>query len=201
MREHQILGSTPARRRTLTTQDPTATPAPDLISQDFTAPAPGQRLVGDITYQPTEQGWLYLATVTDLHTREVIGHATAHHMRAELVCDAITLATNRGLTSPDAIFHSDRGSQYTSAQFHTTLTTLDIRPSMGRVGSCYDNAVAESFFATLKTEIGTHIWTTRQHAHRDVFTYLSYYNHHRLHSTLSHHTPHETRINYHQHTA
>ncbi|GAB3901701.1 IS3 family transposase [Kibdelosporangium lantanae] len=201
MREHRIVGITRRRRRTLTKQDPTVTPAPDLIGRDFTAPAPGQRLVGDITYLPTEQGWLYLATVIDLHTREVIGHAMAHHMRAELVCDAITLATSRGLTGPNAIFHSDRGSQYTSAEFRTTLTTLDIRPSMGRIGSCYDNAVAESFFATLKTEIGTRVWPTRHAARRDVFAYLSYYNHHRLHSTLDYRTPHETRISYSQHTA
>src|SRR4051794_794980 len=145
MRERHIVGITRRRRRSLTKPDATAAPAPDLIGRDFTAPAPGQRLVGDITYLPTGEGWLYLATTIDLHTREVVGHAMAAHMRAELVCDAVTLAHRRGLVAPQAIFHSDRGSQYTSTEFRTTLTRLNMRPSMGRVGSCYDNAVAESF--------------------------------------------------------
>ncbi|MEV0809695.1 DDE-type integrase/transposase/recombinase [Micromonospora sp. NPDC050200] len=97
--------------RSLTRQDATAAPAPDLIRRNFTADAPGQRLVGDITYLPTAEGWLYLATTIDLHTREVVGHAMAAHMRAELVADAVTLAHRRGLVAPQAIFHSDRGSQ------------------------------------------------------------------------------------------
>jgi transposase InsO family protein len=172
MRERGIVGISRRRRRSLTRSDPAAAPAPDLIGRDFTAAAPGQPFVGDITYLPTEEGWLYLATVIDLHNREVVGHAMAEHLRAALVGDAVELATRRGLVAPHAIFHSDRGSQYTSAEFRATLTKLDIRASVGRVGSCYDNAVAESFFATLKAEIGTR-----------VFAYLSYYNRHRLHST------------------
>ncbi|KAB1923674.1 IS3 family transposase [Micromonospora sp. ALFpr18c] len=111
MRERGIVGITRRRRRGLTKQDQTAAPAPDLIGRDFTADAPGQRLVGDITYLPTTEGWLYLATTIDLHTREVIGHAMAAHMRAELVADAVTLAHRRGLVETKAIFHSDRGSQ------------------------------------------------------------------------------------------
>lgn len=198
MREHGIVGISRRRRRSLTKADQAAIPVPDLVGRDFTAVAPGQRLVGDITYLPTQDGWLYLATVIDLHTREVIGHAMAEHMRAELVCDAITLAAGRGLTSSDAVFHSDRGAQYSSRTFRTTLTAAGLRPSMGRVGSCYDNAVAESFFATLKAEIGTRVWATRDHARRAVFAYLGYYNHDRLHSTLNYRTPHETRISYRQ---
>lgn len=198
MRERGIIGITRRRRRSLTRQDTTAAPAPDLIGRDFTAEAPGRRFVGDITYLPTAEGWLYLATTIDLHTREVVGHALAGHMRAELVADAVTLAHRRGLVDPQAIFHSDRGSQYTSTQFRTTLTSLNMRPSMGRVGSCYDNAVAESFFATLKAEIGTRVWATRADARRDVFAYLTYYNHNRLHSTVNHRTPHETRVCYRQ---
>lgn len=158
MRERGVVGITRRRRRSLTKQDQAAAPAPDLIGRDFTATAPGQRFVGDITYLPTEEGWLYLASTIDLHTREVAGHAMAEHMRAELVADAVALAHRRALVRPEAIFHSDRGAQYTSAEFRTTLTTLGIRASMGRVGSCYDNAVAESFFATLKAEIGTRVW-------------------------------------------
>ncbi|MGW5749221.1 IS3 family transposase [Amycolatopsis sp. NPDC003861] len=199
MREHSLAGITRRKRRALTR--PAAgpvTPVGDLIRRDFTATAPGQRFVGDITCLPTFEGWLYLATVIDLHTREVVGHAMAEHMRTDLVCDAIALATARGLVHDDAVFHSDRGAQYTSGQFRTALAEHRIRPSVGRVGSCYDNAVAEAFFATLKTEIGVSIWRTRTQARHDVFTWLHYYNHTRLHSTNGHHTPAETRTNYRQ---
>ncbi|WSG48232.1 IS3 family transposase [Dactylosporangium sp. NBC_01737] len=110
MRERHIVGITRRRRRTLTRQDSTAAPAPDLIGRDFTSPAPGHRLVGDITYLPTQEGWLYLATTIDLFNREVVGYAMAEHTRADLVCDAVELAHRRGLVKPQAIFHSDRGS-------------------------------------------------------------------------------------------
>lgn len=199
MREHNLVGvSRRRRRRSLTRQDTAAAPAPDLIGRDFTAQAPGQRLVGDITYLPTEEGWVYLATTIDLFNREVIGHAMAEHMRAELVSDAVHLAHRRGLVAPDAIFHSDRGAQYTSAEFRATLSTLHMRGSMGRVGSCYDNAVAESFFASLKAEIGTKVWRTRAEARKAVFAYLIYYNRDRLHSTLKRRTPYEARVCYRQ---
>jgi transposase InsO family protein len=196
MRERGIVGITRRRRRSLTRADAMAVAAPDLIGRDFTAPAPGQRFVGDITYLPTEQGWLYLATTIDLFNREVVGHAMAAHMRAELVCEAVELAHRRGLVDPDAIFHSDRGTQYTSAAYQATLTRLRMRASMGRVGSCFDNAVAESFFASLKAEIGTRVWATRAEARRAVFAYINYYNRGRLHSTLKLRTPHEARVCY-----
>jgi transposase InsO family protein len=196
MRQRGIVGITRRRRRSLTKQDATAAPAPDLIGRDFTAKAPGQRLVGDITYLPTAEGWLYLATVIDLFNREVIGYAMAEHMRAELVCKAVDLAYKRGLVQPKAIFHSDRGSQYTSAEFRAKLAHLDMRSSMGRTGSCYDNAAAESFFASLKAEIGTKVWATRDEARRAVFAYLTYFNRNRLHSTLTRQTPYEARVCY-----
>jgi transposase InsO family protein len=197
MREHGLAGITRRKRRT-TTRPATGPVAPvaDLIRRDFTATTPGTRLVGDITCLPTFEGWLYLATVIDLHTREIVGHAMAGHMRTDLVCDAIDLATARGLISDDAVFHSDRGVQYTSGQFRTALAEKKIRPSVGRVGSCYDNAVAEAFFATLKTEVGATIWRTRAQARQDVFAYLRYYNHDRLHSTVGQNTPVEARITY-----
>jgi transposase InsO family protein len=198
MRERNIVAVTRRRRRSLTKQDATAAPAPDLIGRDFTADAPGQRLVGDITYLPTGEGWLYLATTIDLFNREVLGHAMAEHMRAELVSEAVELAHHRGLVECDAIFHSDRGSQYTSAEFRATLNKLHMRASMGRTGSCYDNAVAESFFASLKAEIGTRVWATRAEARRAVFAYLTYYNRNRLHSTLKQRTPYEARVCYRQ---
>jgi hypothetical protein len=122
MRERGIVGITRRRRRSLTRQDTAAAPAPDLIGRDFTAPAPGQRLVGDITYLPTQEGWLYLATAIDLFNREVVGPAMAEHMRAELVCDAVQLAHRRGLVDADAIFHSDRGSQ---GEFNRSSQHLD----------------------------------------------------------------------------
>jgi transposase InsO family protein len=198
MRHRGIVGITRRRRRSLTRQDQAAAPAPDLIGRDFTAAAPGQRLVGDITYLPTGEGWLYLATVIDLHTREVVGHAMAEHMRASLVGEAVELACRRGLTRPGAIFHSDRGAQYTSAYFAAVLKACQLRPSMGRVGSCFDNSPAESWFATCKSEIGTRVWETREQAHQAVFAYLAYYNHSRLHSTLHYRTPYEARVMYRQ---
>ena len=201
MRERGIAGISRRRRRSLTKQDTAAAPAPDLIGRDFTALAPGQRLVGDITYLPTGEGWLYLATTIDLFNREVVGYAMAEYMRADLVCRAVRQAHMRGLVEPNAIMHSDRGSQYTSTEFRATLTMLHMRQSMGRTGSCYDNAVAESFFATLKSEIGTRVWATRADARRAVFAYLTYYNRHRLHSTLKHRTPYEARLCYGQHNA
>jgi transposase InsO family protein len=196
MRGRGLAGITRRRRRSLTRQDSKATPAPDLIRRDFTAPAPGVRLVGDITYLPTAEGWLYLATTIDLFNREVIGHAMATHMRAELVCDAVELAHRRGLVRPRAIFHSDRGSQYASKSFQVTLAQRAMRPSMGRTGSCCDNAVAESFFASLKAEIGTRVFATRAEARREVFAYINYYNNQRLHSTVNHQTPREARVCY-----
>jgi transposase InsO family protein len=196
MRGRGLAGITRRRRRSLTRQDSKATPAPDLIRRDFTAPAPGVRLVGDITYLPTTEGWLYLATTIDLFNREVIGHAMATHMRAELVCDAVELAHRRGLVRPRAIFHSDRGSQYASKSFQVTLAQRAMRPSMGRTGSCFDNAVAESFFASLKAEIGTRVFATRAEARREVFAYINYYNNQRLHSTVNHQTPREARVCY-----
>lgn len=196
MRQRGIVGLTRRRRRSLTRPDAGLPAAPDLLRREFTATRPGETFVGDITYLPTQEGWLYLATVIDLCTREVVGHAMAEHMRADLVCQAIEVAAARGLTRPGAVFHSDKGSQYTSARFRATLARARLRPSTGRTGSCYDNAAAESWFATLKTEIGTQVWTDRTVARHDVFDYLIYYNRHRLHSTLGYRTPYEARIGY-----
>jgi putative transposase len=202
MRERGIRGVARRRRRGLTKADTTAVPAPDLIGRDFTAPAPGTKLVGDITYLPTAEGWLYLASVLDLATREVIGYSMAGHLRADLVVDALVMAAGRTRLADGAIFHGDRGSQYTSAAFRAVLTELGMRQSMGRTGSCYDNAAAESFFATLKTEIGTSVWPTRAAARADVFRYIEiHYNRRRLHSTLGYLTPHEARRSYSPDTA
>jgi len=199
MAELGLAGITRRRRRTLTSPALVpAEPVADLIGRDFTAERPGERLVGDITCLVTGQGRLYLATVIDLHNREVVGHALDRHATVDLVTDAIDLATARGLISPDAVFHSDRGTQYTAHAFRDALAEQRIRPSIGRKGSCYDNAVAEAFFATLKSEIDTSAWATRDQARSAVTRYLTYYNHHRLHSTVGNRTPYEARLAYYQ---
>jgi putative transposase len=195
MRSRRIVGISRRRRWSLTKQDTAAAPAPDLLQQDFTAERPGTKLVGDITYLPTAEGWLYLATVIDLATREVIGYAMAEHMRADLVVDAIDAAAKRHRLASGCIMHTDRGSQYTSTDFRAALTRHDLRQSMGRTGICYDNAAAEAFFASLKAEIGTQAWATRADARADVFLYIeAYYNRQRLHSTNGYRTPHEMRL-------
>ena len=191
-----LVGVHRRKRRGLTKQDKKAPPAPDLVGRKFTAVMSGIKMVGDITCLPTRQGWLYLASVIDLCTRKLVGYAMAQHMRAELVVNAITMAATHNQLAGGAIFHSDRGSQYTSKVFRDVLTDLDLRASMGRVGSCFDNAVAESWFATLKTEIGTTIWATRELAHADIFAFIRRYNRNRRHSTLNYLTPEEAELRY-----
>jgi putative transposase len=196
MRERDIRGVTRRRRRYLTKQDTEAAPAPDLVRRDFTATGPGTKLVGDITYLPTVEGWWYLATVIDLATREVIGYAMAGHHRAELVTDALRMAAGRGDLKPDCIMHSDRGSEYTSDEFRTEIRKLNLKQSMGRTGICYDNAAAESFFGLLKAEIGTTVWESREAARADVFRFIEVeYNRTRLrkHPEFGYLTPLETR--------
>jgi putative transposase len=191
-----LVGVHRRKRRGLTKADPGATPAPDRIGRDFTAVMPGIRMVGDITYLPTRQGWLYLASVIDLNTRKLLGYSMADHMRASLVVDAITMAAAHNDLAGGAIFHSDRGSQYTSKVFGDTLSALDLRASMGRVGSCYDNAVAESWFNIVKTEIGTTTWATKDQARADIFAFIAHYNHHRRHSTVDYLTPEQADQRY-----
>jgi transposase InsO family protein len=171
---------------------------PDLVGRDFTADAPGTKLVGDITYLPTWQGFSYLATVIDCCTKECIGYAIADHMRAELVIDALRMAARNYPLAPEAIFHSDRGSQYRSEAFAEAAAQLDIRQSVGRVGSCFDNALAESFNATLKVErVNRTAYPTREHARKDVARYIEFrYNTKRLHSALGYRTPREAYNEY-----
>lgn len=179
-----------------------AEPAPsDLLAGDFTAEAPGQRFAGDITYIRTWEGWLYLATVIDLCTKEVVGWAMADHMRTELICDAITMAHSHRVIAHGAVFHSDRGSQYTSEEFALHLKLHGMVGSMGRTGVCWDNALAESFFASLKKELVYRtVFSTRKKAYQSIAEYIEiFYNRQRLHSGLGYRTPlealtaHETR--------
>jgi putative transposase len=184
------------RRTTLPGDDPK--PAPDLIDREFTAPAPGQRLVGDITYLRTGEGWLYLATVIDLATRMVVGWQLAAHMRTVLVTDALQMAIDAGHVDDNAIFHSDRGTQYTSGEFDAFTAKNGIRRSLGRTGVCWDNAAAESFFATLKNEMYyRQTFATRARARFAVAEYIEvFYNRRRLHSTLGYRTPFEALTDY-----
>ena len=185
-------------RHSLTVAGDTPHRIPDLVGRDFSADAPGQKLVGDITYIETWQGWLFLATVIDCHTREVVGWATDDNYRTPLIEKAIRMAAVNHRLAPDAIFHSDRGSNYTSADFGATLKKLGIRQSVGRTGICYDNALAESFFATLKNErVHRTAYPTREHAHNDIARYIELrYNSRRRHSKLGYKTPKQVRYEY-----
>ena len=195
MRELGLVPCQPRPFRPATTVAGGAVPAPDLVGRDFSADAPGTKLVGDITYIPTWQGWLYLASVIDCCTKECIGYALADHMRADLVIDALQMAARNHTLADGAIFHSDRGTQYTCEAFARAAAELDIRRSVGRTGSCFDNAQAESFNATLKVErVNRTVYPTREHARADVARYIEFrYNSKRLHSALGYRTPKEVR--------
>jgi putative transposase len=179
------------KRTTVPGEQPVA--SPDLIGRDFTAAVPGTRLVGDITYLKTGEGWLYLATVIDLATRMVTGWQLASHMRTSLVIDALAMAVSHGHAAPGAVFHSDKGTQYTSGEFARFCQANGIRTSVGRTGVCWDNAAAESFFAALKNEMyHRQAFPSRAKARFAVADYIEvFYNRQRLHSTLSYRTPAE----------
>lgn len=194
MRDAGLIACQPRPwRRGLTEADGREHHIPDLLEQDFTADAPGTTLIGDITYIPTWQGWLYLATVIDVHTRMIIGYAMDDNYRTPLISAALRAATINHAIAPNAIFHSDRGSNYTSAEFAATIDEIGMRQSMGRTGICYDNAMAESFFAALKNErVSRTAYPTREHARKDITRYIEFwYNTKRLHSGLGYNTPQE----------
>ena len=159
---------------------------------------PGLKLIGDITCFATREGWLYLATAVDLCSKEVVGYAIAPHMRTSLAIDAITTAHRTGLVAGNAIMHTDRGGQYHARAYRNALWRLDIRQSTTRSGSCLDGAAAESFFATIKTEIGVDTWTDRAAARRDIENWIKTYNERRLHSSLGYETPTAARISWQQ---
>jgi len=186
-----IAGIQPRRVRKTTIPAQDAADRPDLLRRHFAAPVPTSTLVGDITYLKTGEGWLYLATVIDLTTRMVVGWQTAPHMRACLITDALRNAHRAGYVAGGAIFHSDRGSQYTSAEFAATARLLDVRLSVGRTGVCWDNAVAESFFSMLKNEMYHHqAFTTRARARLAVADYIEiFYNRRRRHSSIGYRIP------------
>ncbi len=188
------------RRRFIVTtrRDEAAAPAADLVNRSFTADGPDRLYVADITYLPTWAGFLYLAAIVDVFSRRVVGWAMAATMRAELVLAALDMAIERRRPAPGLIHHSDHGSQYMSLAFGRRLHEAKILPSMGTVGDCFDNAMAESFFASLETElIDRSVWRTHDQARSAVFDYIEiFYNRARLHSALDYLSPDEFERRY-----
>jgi len=167
--------------------------APDLVGRNFSTETPDKLWVADITYVRSRGGFVYLAFILDACSRKVVGWSMATHLRTELVVDALRMAIARRKPAPGLVHHSDRGVQYTSLSFGKKLEDEGLVPSMGRVGSAYDNALAESFVATLKTELlYRNAWPTRQVAKTAIFEYIEgFYNTHRRHSALGHLSPAE----------
>jgi putative transposase len=198
MREMELVPCQPRpwRRTTLPGED--GHDVPDLVQRNFTAEAPGRKLVGDITYIHTWDGFLYLATVIDCHSKMVIGWSMAGHMRTTLIADALDMAAGNIGLEKDCIFHSDRGSQYTSTEYREKLKDMDLRASHGRTGVCWDNAAAESFFGSLKNELVYRTtFPTREHARKAIARYIEvFYNRKRLHSALAYRTPIEVHLAY-----
>ena len=188
----------PYKRTTVPGEQPVT--SPDLIGRDFTAPAPGIRLVGDITYLRTGEGWLYLATVIDLATKMVAGWQLADHMRTSLVTDALAMAITHGHVRSGAIFRSDKGAQYTSAAFARFCAARAIRTSTGKTGVCRDNAAAESFSGALKNEMYyRQCFPDRTRARFAVADYIEvFYNRDRLHSSLDYRSPEQYEREYEQ---
>ena len=186
-----ISGLAPRRRRRTTIRVEGVRPAPDLVDRDFVATAPNKLWCADITYLGTWEGTVYLAAVMDCFSRLIVGWSMADHMRSELVVSALEMAVARRQPAPGVVHHSDQGSQYVSLTFGHTAGEAGIAVSMGSVGDCFDNAVAESFFATLKKDkIHRRSWPTRAELRTEVFTYIeAFYNPERLHSSLGYLSP------------
>jgi putative transposase len=193
MRELGLMPCQPRPWRRSLTEQGAAGPIPDLVNRDFTAGCPGEKMVGDITYIPTWQGWVYLATVIDCATRKIVGWAMDDNYKTPLITSAIRMAARNVKLPQGAVFHSDRGSNYTSAEFARELAALGIRQSVGRTGTCYDNALAESVNGTLKVElVHRTVYATRKKARKDIARWIELrYNKTRLHSGLGYRTPQE----------
>lgn len=192
MRAAELRGCGRRRRVRTTVSDPQATPAPNLVARQFTVGGVNQLWVTDLTYLWTAEGWLYLAALLDAHSRRVIGWAIADHMRVGLALDALQMALReRRPPSGELVHHSDRGSQYTAGAYQAVLAAYGIRCSMSRKGDCLDNAMAESFFATLKRELMPEAgWPTKGEARAAVFEWIAvYYNRQRRHSSIGYRTP------------
>lgn len=191
MRDSSLRAKT-ARKYKATTDSSHGRPvALNYLARNFKAHAPNRAWVSDITYLWTKQGWLYLAVIIDLYSRKVVGWTLRDRMTASLVCDALDVAVRRRKPPPGLLFHSDRGSQYASDEFRARLTRYGMVQSMSRKGNCWDNAVSESFFATLKKEV-VHdaCFESKDRARLEIFEYIeSYYNRKRGHVAIDYATP------------
>lgn len=185
-------------RRGTTKQAAKVAPIPDRVNRDFTANAPGAKMVGDITYVHTWEGWLYLALVIDCYSKKIIGWAMDDNYKTPLIQAAIRMAAKNVNPPKDAIFHSDRGSNYTSEDFAETLKSLGILQSVGRTGICYDNAMSESVNGAIKVELVNRVeYATRKQAMKEIARYIElFYNTRRLHSSLGYKTPQEIMDEY-----
>jgi transposase InsO family protein len=193
MRGLGLVARRPRRFVATTRADGSHRVEPNLLRRDFTAPQPNERWVTDITYVQTDQGWAYLAVIIDLYSRAVVGWALDVAMPTKLVLRALDMAVRRRRPAPGLLHHSDRGCQYTSDEYRAALAALGIEVRMSRKGNCWDNAVAESFFATLKAElVHARRWSSPNELRSAVFDYIeSFYNRQRLHSSLGYRTPAE----------
>jgi transposase InsO family protein len=191
MREAGLRAKGSRKYKATTDSDHALPVAPNLLQRDFKTDRPNAVWVSDITYIWTREGWMYLAAIVDLYSRKIVGWSLAERMTASLVCDALDAAVMLRRPAPGLLFHSDRGSQYASHAFRRRLWRHQMRQSMSRRGNCWDNAVAESFFATLKKElIRDRALDTRAQARAEIFEYLEvFYNRQRAHSLLSYETP------------
>jgi transposase InsO family protein len=191
MRLHGMAGRFRRRRCQTTFPGPDGYQIPDLVQRGFAPGAPDVAWCQDITYVPTGEGWLYLASVLDLGSRRMLGYSMAEHMRTELVLDALRMAiAARGGVVDGVIGHADRGTQYTSNDYLEFCGEHHIRPSVGRTGICWDNAVAESFWESLKREcLYGKVYETRAEARRAIFRWINWYNTRRLHSSLDYVPP------------
>ena len=190
MRDLGLRGVCRRRFVTTTQRDESNRPAPDLVERDFTASGPNELWVADATYVPTWEGFLFLAVVVDVFSRRVVGWSMAHHLRTDLMIDALQMAVTQRRPE-DVIHHSDQGSQYTSIAFGNRCRNTGVQLSMGSVGDCYDNAMAESFFATLECElIDRTTFRTRKQAQLAIFDFIeAFYNRQRRHSSIGYVSP------------
>lgn len=190
MRKNGLKACQKRRKRPMTTKAGPGPIAENVLARDFVAQRPNEKWVTDITYIDTWEGWLYLAVILDLFSRKVVGWAMADHLKSSLAERALLMALNQRSSDDPLLHHSDRGCQFTSKAYQTLLNQPGIIVSMSRTGNCYDNAVAESFFGTLKAECAADTFATHQHARTTIFEYIeSWYNRKRLHSTLDYLSP------------
>ncbi|MFT3851352.1 MAG: IS3 family transposase [Ilumatobacteraceae bacterium] len=199
MRRHGMAGRFRRRRCQTTFPGPDGYVIPDLVERGFAPGAPDRAWCQDITYIATGEGWLYLASVLDLGSRRLVGYSMADHMRTELVTDALSMAVAARGGVSGVIAHADRGSQYTSNDYLSFCADNRLRPSVGRTGVCWDNAVAESFWESLKREcVQGRVFATRADARRTIFRWINWYNTKRLHGSLGYIPPIEWETQYNQ---